>query len=123
MAQNKTSQILEILESNENVTQREIAKRVSCTEGYVSRIKNEHLKAKETPPDETINDPSDEEFEAEISNFIKKVKITPPPETLTENTGEPDTDEEYECGDCGHTWTGNRAEVQKECPGCGVELG
>ena len=119
---NKTTQIIEILET---VTQREIAKRVGCTEGYVSKVKRGITKPPETTETpETIDnvDPDDTEYETETSNFVKKVKIIPPKETLTETEDEPDTDEEYECGSCGHVWTADKTEYQKSCPKCGEEF-
>jgi rubrerythrin len=119
---NKTAQIIEILESNENITQREIAKRVNCTEGYVSKVKksigNTEVKPTEREPVESV-DPDDGEFETETSNFVKKVKIVPDPKVLTDQEEEPDTDEEYECGSCGHVWTADKTEYQKSCPKCG----
>ena len=117
---NKTTQIIEILESDEQLTQREIAKRVGCTEGYVSKVKR-GIKSPETQetPETTITDPNDTEYETETSNFVKKVKIVPDQTTLTESDDEPDTDEEYECGSCGHVWTADKTEYQKACPGCG----
>ena len=122
---NKTTQIIEILESGEDITQREIAKRVQCTEGYVSKVKRSIATKKETPETtetpETpeVTDPDDTELETETSNFVKKVKITPDSRVLTDTDDEPDTDEEYECGACGHVWTADKTEYQKSCPKCG----
>ena len=119
---NKTAQIIEILESNENITQREIAKKVDCTEGYVSKVKksigNTEVKPAERQPVESV-DPNDDEFETETSSFVKKVKIVPDQKVLTDQEEEPDKDEEYECGSCGHVWTADKAESQKSCPKCG----
>ena len=119
---NKTAQIIEILESDENVTQREIAKRVDCTEGYVSKVKksigNTEVKPTEREPVKPV-DPDDTEFETETSNFVKKVKIVPDPKVLTDQEQEPDNDEEYQCGSCGHVWTAAKTEYQNSCPKCG----
>jgi rubrerythrin len=120
----KTAQIIEILQSEEKVTQREIAKRVGCTEGYVSKVKQSiKTPTTETTSTETtsaeVTDPDDSEFETETSNFVKKVKITPHKSVLTDNEEEPEEDEEYECGSCGHVWTASKKEYQKACPKCG----
>jgi rubrerythrin len=120
----KTAQIIEILQSEEKVTQREIAKRVGCTEGYVSKVKQSiKTPTTETTPSENtspeVTDPDDTEFESETSNFVKKVKITPDQSMLTDGDEEQDEDEEYECGSCGHVWAASKKEYQKACPKCG----
>jgi rubrerythrin len=118
----KTAQIIEILQSEEKVTQREIAKRVGCTEGYVSKVKQSIHNVKVDKEDEPLDiptDPDDTEFESETSNFVKKVKITPNQSMLTDGDEEPDEDEEYECGSCGHVWAASKKEYQKACPKCG----
>lgn len=120
----KTAQIIEILQSNESVTGREIAKRVGCTEGYVSMVKNKIKtapEADETPKDEpeTVTDPSNDELESETSSFVKKIKIEPDKRVLTDNGDDEVKTEDYECGVCGHAWQAEANEYQHRCPGCG----
>jgi len=115
----KTSQIIEILNSDENLTQREVSKRVGCTEGYVSRVKK-GINKDETSSENEVIDPDDSEYESDVSTFIKSVKIEPDPDTLTDKEEDPDNDtEEYECGGCGHVWVAGANDYQAECPKCG----
>ena len=127
---NKTSQIIELLTSDEKLTQREISRRVECTEGYVSKVKREITKKEKEKSSESLHrpmgfaeDPEDDELEKETAEFVKKIKIVPPSEVLTDGKDEPeDTDEEYECGACGHVWTADKGEYQTSCPKCGEEF-
>lgn len=122
----KTARIIEILESSENITQREIAKKVGCTEGYVSKVKkgiNTEIAPAESEAVDLV-DPDDMEFESETKNFIRPVKIIPDPDTLTDNDEEEENEtEEYECGVCGHVWTGGAKDYQRACPVCGEAFG
>lgn len=123
----KTAQILEYLsDENKSMTQRELAKKLNCSETYVSKVKQEYLKQKVNPPvtpetkdpDVTeTEDPDDSELN-EVSSFVNKVKLIPPKEILTDNE-EPEEDEDYQCGACGHTWMAPKTEYQGSCPACG----
>ena len=114
----KAQQIIEMLESGETLTQKEMAERCGATEGYVSKVVSSYRKHKEADTQET------EAIDKEVSSFVKRVTIQPDKDVLTDNKkDEPeDTTEEYQCPECGHIWTADRSEHQDECPNCGCEF-
>ena len=115
----KASQIIEMIESGETLTQKEMAERAGATEGYVSKVVASLRKHREV---ETDNHES-EEIDNEVSSFVKRIKVQPDKDVLTEGNNEPeDTEEEYQCPECGHVWTADRNEHQDVCPSCGCEF-
>ena len=115
----KASQIIEMIESSETMTQKEMAERSGATEGYVSKVVASLRKHQQIEEDTHEND----DIESEVSSFVKRVKIQPDKDVLTEGDNEPeDTTEEYECPECGNVWTADRSEHQESCPKCGCEF-
>ena len=117
----KAEQIIEMVESDESLTQKEMAERSGATEGYVSKVVASLKKHREAAEDEQETT----DIEGEVSSFVKRVKITPDKDVLTEGDGdtkEEDEEEEYQCSECGHTWTAGRSERQDVCPKCGCEF-
>ena len=116
----KADLIIEMYDEG-GVSQKDIAGKVDCTEGYVSKVigvYNKKVKdAKETEETE------DNEIETDVSSFIKQVKIVPDPDVLTDKKDDPETEnEEYQCGGCGHVWVAGKTEYQRGCPKCGEEF-
>ena len=115
----KSEQIIEMIESGESMTQKQMAERSGATEGYVSKVVASLKKHRET--EEDTQETTD--IDNEVSSFVKRVKIQPDKDVLTEGNKEPeDTTEEYECPECGHTWVADRNAHQDVCPGCGCEF-
>lgn len=114
----KIAEVIGLLEGENKLTQKEIAEKVGCSEGYVSRTRK-GLDTKQAAVDE----------EAEIDDgvnehkFIRPVKIVPDQDVLTDKDDVVEPDEtDYECGGCGHVWHASKTERQSECPECGEEF-
>ena len=113
----KIAEVIKLLQSDEDLTQREIARRVNCTEGYVSKAKAQLLaREQEKDAEETAK------VEKDFNEFIKPVKIEADQDVLTENDSNDVELETFECGACGATWEADKNQYQHSCPECGEEF-
>jgi len=118
----KVAKVIEMLDGEEVLSQKEIAERAGCSEGYITATKK-RLAAKRESGDITDKEQAyDKEINEGVDSFINRVKIRPDPDTLTKNEEPEDEMETYQCGNCGHTWQGEKTQHQAECPGCGCDL-